>query len=378
MTDKKSIHPQHRVTRQAARKPKDQEPFEPDTSLAALAQHARSNPASLTSDHMVRLQRAIGNRATIGLTQIQRDPDRMIDAANEKILEEMREKERARQELYKKAAAAPLRTLDDLLILVKRVEAAYPGEDWKGITTRIRKSYYDGFLWDSMIKDREDYPGLAWPPLAVEDYKAFTEAKKSPELAINGQSVDIGHVFTGLDAMNFTNTGTVMWSEGIQGPPGATWAGDVGSALAVWDVETDGDAAKRENYYNTYASSDDMLGDVDGIAIKLMPKGGEKDMGGNNLSDRLRWYYSSVGGATMRYTNFCAAAGFTWTGRGSGIAMDTASRAVIRSQIIKFGKAFRLKSGGVPGANWFYDADVDWFVDKFINWVAAGLAKENP
>jgi hypothetical protein len=296
-------------------------------------------------------------------------------------LAEAREKAKIKA-AYDAAAKTPLATLNDLLVLVKRVEAAYPGDDWKGITTRIRKSYYDGFLWDSMIKDREDYEGLKWPPMAVEDYKAFTEAKKKPELLINGESVDIGHVFTGLDAMNFTRTGKVIGATGTQGPAGATWAGDVGSALAMWDVKTDGDRKQRQTYYDDYASLDDMLGDVDGLAIKLMPAGGEAAMGGGKLSDRISWYYKgyagSTGGASMRYTNFCTAAGFVWTGKGTGIKFDTATRTFVRDQINGFGKAFRLNNGGIPGANWFYDEDLDWFTDHFLDWLSGKLAAENP
>jgi len=118
---------------------------------------------------------------------------------------------------YDGASATPLRTLADLLVLVRRVETSYPGDNWKGITTRIRKSYYDGTLWNSMIGDRSGYPGLTWPPLSVEDFKAFSEGKKHPELIINGQSVDIGHVLTALDAANFPTTGSLMWTAGVEG-----------------------------------------------------------------------------------------------------------------------------------------------------------------
>jgi hypothetical protein len=146
----------------------------------------------------------------------------------------------------------------------------------------------------------------------------------------------------------------------------------------MWDLDGGRDPKKREEFYQRFASDDDMLGDVDGLAIKLNPEGGDATMGGSKLSDRIRWYYSSSGGATMRFTNFCAAAGFKWTGKGSAIKLDSASLAKIRDQIVSFGKAYRLNNGGWFNENWFYDADVDWFVERFTSWVTAGLARENP
>jgi hypothetical protein len=354
----------------------------PDKTIVPVPQEA--SPLTTRQQHILQTQQSHGNQHTLQhLGMVQRIEDTYRDPELIEIRERIEEEARQRREQYNNATATPLRTLDDLLNLIRRAEAAYPGDDWRGITTRIRKSYYDGFLWDSMIADRSSYPGLSWPPMALEDYKAFTEAKRNPELQINGQSVDIGHVFTGLDAMNFQNTGTVMWAAGVQGPPGATWAGDVGSALAMWDLEVGtGDRNRRQEYYDRYASSDDMLGDVDGIAASLMPAGGEAAMGGNKLSDRLSWYYrgfnGSGGGASMRFTNFCRAAGFTWTGRGSGITFNSGSRTTIRTQVNNFGQAFRLRNGGYPGANWFRDQDIDWFTDQFIAWVVQGLARENP
>ena len=105
---------------------------------------------------------------------------------------------------------------------------------------------------------------------------------------------------------------------GRRGPAGATWLGDIGSALAMWSLKAGRDQNKREKYYTDYASDDDMLGDVDGTASILPPAGGDTAMGGNKLSDRLNWYYSGFGnrggGVTMRYTNFCKASVFGWSG----------------------------------------------------------------
>jgi hypothetical protein len=334
--------------------------------------------------HVMRLQRILGNQRTIQHLQrrhIQRESEGSEDTHHHDNREDETPAADEGTEQYNSAVATPLKTLEDLLTLVKRVEAAYPGDDWKGITTRIRKSYYDGFLWDSMIKERDSYSGLAWPPLSVEDYKAFTEAKDEPELMINGESVDIGHLFTGLDAMNFQKTGTIMSTAGVHGPSGATWGGDVGSALALWTIKGQKDRTKREDFYeNQLATKDDMLGDIDGVASKLMPPGGEAEMGGNRLSDRLRWYYQGgngkKGGASMRFTNFCNASGFLWTGRGSSIALGSTAVLTIRQQIDHFAKAFGVQHWRIPTD--YEGEDLDWFTDRFVKWVEKGLAAENP
>jgi hypothetical protein len=336
------------------------------------------------------LQRTIGNRRTVQrLAALQREPSE-IDSEPPIPVNSNDQRhalwEKRQQERYDAAVASPLQTADNLLVLVRRVEAAYPGDNWKGIVTRIRKSYYDGFLWNSMINDRESYPGLGWPPLALEDFKAFTEAKNHPEVLINGVSIDLGHVFTGLDAINFSNTGTLMSLAGVQGPAGATWSGDVGSALAEWDVDgrknlgLTADPSQREAFYQKFASNDDMFGDVDGIAIsKVSLPAGAAD----TLSTRLQAYYQSIGGAgagsSQRFTKFCAASGFAWTGKGSGIQFDSNTQTLVNSQIENFAIQWRRKKVlGNPGGNWFHDEDIKWFSNRFLNWVIQGLAAENP
>ncbi len=327
---------------------------------------------------ILQMQQTVGNQQTMQrLATVQRWPDGPPDLAYEEARKQAKaEKERKKAE-YDKAVATPLNNIDDLISLVQHIEAVYPGESWQGIATRIRKCYYDGFLWDSMIADRSSYGTLDWPPAKVEDYKAFATAKNHPELKINGESIDIGHVFTGMDAQNFPKTGLIMSAAGVDGPTGATWGGDVGSALAEWDMN-ENERSKRLEYYQKYASSDDMLGDVDGIAITQKPA----DIPADKLSERLRWYYKGVNGGesgvSKRFTKFCQGSKFNWTGKGTGIRLDAAARKYIRGQIDEFGIAWREKGGGIPGNNWFHDADLDWFTDHFVQWVEAGLAAENP
>lgn len=355
--------------------------------LAQPALQARGN-APVRQAAILQLQQTQGNRATRRL--LQRLPARSGPAAPVAVQRgpgAAPDDTQVKQAEYDAATPTPLRTIDDLITLVQHVEAGF-SEDWTSIVTRIRKAYYDGFLWDSMIKDRENHAGLAWPPLSVQDYKAFTTAKNHPEITVNGDSIDIGHVFTGLDAANFPKTGTVMSAAGVSGPAGATWAGDVGSALAEWDLHAKKglghDRTRRQEFYDKFASSDDMLGDVDGIALSAAPAGGAAPAASlASLSGRLRAYYKTTDGAaagvSKRFTKFAQGSGFPWTGRGGGIVLSETAKDGIRKQIDNFAVQWRRKATlGVPGANWFYAEDIDWFRDKLVAWVHKGLAAENP
>jgi len=358
---------------------------------ARLAQPEIQGPGNgpVRQAAIVQLQQTHGNRATQRLLHrqpaapdpppVQRTAEVAAAPAPRVAVQRDTPAPAADQQQVENASPTPLRTIDDLITLVQHVESAYPGDNWQGITTRIRKAYYDGFLWDSMIKDREAHKGLTTPPLTAPDYKAFATAKDHPEITVNGASIDIGHVFTGLDAMNFPKTGTIMGAAGVEGPPGATWGGDVGSALAEWDLSSPKDRARRLDFYKKFASSDDMLGDVDGIALSAPPAAGASS---GTLSERLRTYYKGTAGAaagvSQRFTKFAQASGFTWTGRGGGIQLDSAAKDHIRRQIDTFGVQWRRKRGGQTGANWFHDEDLDWFRDQFVTWVQQGLAAENP
>jgi hypothetical protein len=286
----------------------------------------------------------------------------------------------AAKQAYDAATPTPLAKIDDLITLIERVEAAYPSETWQGISTRLRKSYYDDNLWNQLIEKRAGYPGVMSPPLSMSDFKALGTAKNHPELLANGESVDIGHVFTGIDASNNPDVGNKFWLSGIDGPPGATWSGDVGSALAEWDVAAGSNRGRRQEFYERFASSDDMLGDVDGIAIAKQPVApGAAD----KLSTRLRDYYlpNPNASAKKRFTTFTQASGFAWSGSGAGIKLAADARKRIRSQVDNFGVAFRRKKEGIfggAGQNWFHAEDLDWFVDRFVQWVEKGLAAENP
>ncbi|HWN71312.1 MAG TPA: DUF4157 domain-containing protein [Haliangium sp.] len=306
------------------------------------------------------------------------------------------------------AAPSPLATIADFIALVERIESAYAGWAWQDVASRIRKEYYPGvggreggiqaaFTWDDLIDEQQDIPPLQSPPVAAADIAAL---RSTAVVTTAGGSVDIGHVLTGLDSMNFPRVAGIFDMHDTSGPAAATWSGDVGSALVRFASDAplgDDSDQTRQTFYNRFASVADMLGDYDGIAVA--------DVAGvpasAPLSERLRRYYvsSTDQGVNRRYHNFCAASAFTVVnGR-----LDAAARGYIRTQIERFASAFNIRGSvtdalllGGPGMGDMsmgmgapmppadielttahrISRNLDWFVNHFITQVEAGLAGE--
>lgn len=282
--------------------------------------------------------------------------------------------------------ATSLSTVQDFIALVERFESAYPAcaADWKLCTTMLRKlTIYNNDNWDRMIADRSDTARPTTPPMLAADFAALA-GLTGVILSSPGGALDVTHVLTGADSMNFPDVAWTMQAGSIamsgnrlEGPASSTWSGDVGSALARFGVKTDGDKP-RTDYYNNYASLDDMIGDIDGIAV-----GNVSVPAGARFSQRLRAYYTTRGSAgadtaQKRYTAFCTAAGFGLTGAGSGRRLDAAAKGRIRTQINAFAWLYCVSLGKSYAARPrpYSNSDLDWFTNHFVQWVERGLAAE--
>lgn len=287
----------------------------------------------------------------------------------------------------------PIRNLDDLLAIVGRVESAYGASDWRSTVTLIRKSFYDNGNWDDMIADRASQDRLS-PKGSLTKADCARLTQDEAEVTIGGQTLDLGHVSTGLDAQNFPRTaGNAMF---LHGPSASTWSGDVGSAVAHWGVKTDDEFSTREQYYEKYVSESDLLADVDGLAISQVqapiPQTG-------TLSNRLRAYYGGNpgrrAGVSRRYSTFCRVANLALTPDGKHLSQP--ARGLILVRVAKFALLYSLKLRGSElkkfvkplGEGWcdpkrlrntvaksYTDEDVVWFSERFMAWIERGLASE--
>ncbi len=292
---------------------------------------------------------------------------------------------------------ATLATIQDFIALVERIEAAYAGLPWQDITSRIRKEYYPGpgngaysgiraaFTWDDLIDEQEVVPPLQSPPVAMADIAAL---RRTQTVAAPGGDVDIGHVLTGVDSMNFPNVAGIFARHNTSGPAAATWSGDVGSALVNYATDAtlnDDSDETREHFYQSYAGRDDMFGDYDGIVLADLSSLPDDAP----LSQRLRTYYitDAAQGVQRRFHNFCQVSGFTV----SNGRLDDAARTYIREQIERFANAFNVEGiitdafilqGGYSPEVWEITSmhriasNLDWFVNRFIQEVEAGLSSE--
>ena len=223
--------------------------------------------------------------------------------------------------------------------LVKKIEKAYPKDNWKTMATRLRKIVYFGKLWDMLIPKAKKVAVLEAKGECTQDViKALT----TPNLNVKdptGQQIDLNHVWVGIDVANYPTTNLlVRIFGGLKGPAVATWAGDVGSVLGEFYYKTqgEGDIAR---YYEIMSGDDDMYSNADGygIALQKLPSGSRNW----KLSKRIEYYYQK--NINKRVTYMCDAAGlnFKKRGRKKGQLTWNAKRK-IRSQIRRFAKLWRI------------------------------------
>ncbi len=349
-----------------------------DSAEGLLSQMAGPMPSAAAPGAVQKLDEAGWDR------QILRNAERAA---------QQQQQERARQAQLQAAIAgvAPttLSTIDDFVRLVQRFEQAYPqcATDWQLCATMLRKlTAYNTSQWNQLVADRADTSRPWVPPMNAADYVAL-DGRSGILLPTPGGNIDVTHVLTGIDSMNFPHVGVAMQAAAVamsgttlEGPMAATWSGDVGSALAGFGTHNRSDLTTRDDYYNSFASSDDMLGDIDGIAL-----GGVPNVAPNApLSQRLSAYYgqgaSATGAGTVerRFAAFCTRHGFTVTGSGTARTLDSATRTRIRDQINSFAWLFCVNIDRTYAVRPrpYSPADLDWFTTHFVNWVEAGLRRE--
>jgi hypothetical protein len=267
--------------------------------------------------------------------------------------------------------------------------------DWKLCVTKLRKlTQYTGDLWDNLIADRASIAAPSGP--AAAKYSAVLEEKNEVNATVpaspNGDTVaDWKHILTGIDAANFpkiSDTWDLQSGLGtaqvLNGPATATWSGDVGSALGEFNMSKTGTRAKpltdkdgvqqtgsRDFFWRSFAGDDDMLGDMDGLAMA-----DERMPDSEPFSRRLCRYYCGAGDPTvwvkLRFHRMCRIQGATL----SSNQLDSKSKKDMRTQILAFAQAWQIKNANKNGQAAIQDDDLDWYTNKFIDWVNKGLTNE--
>lgn len=163
---------------------------------------------------------------------------------------------------------------------------------WKDTITKLRKAVYFGKEWDMMIPERKGVTALASAgdftagELALISYgnqASYTtpgprDDDQGEAGLFNGADVDFAHVWVGIDCVNFPRVGLAFRSWTNANKEFATWAGDLGSALAERALKSVGFCADGghtiECYIKYHAGGADQRGNIHGIAAGQLAKEG--------------------------------------------------------------------------------------------------------
>lgn len=153
---------------------------------------------------------------------------------------------------------------------------------------------------------------------------------------------------------------------GMESAAAATWAGDVGSALADWRVGVDkarepkGHLMKQLDHYWATRAAKDLNSDIEAWSVSQARKSLPTNL--RRLSDMLLYYYSGVKtgeklrNAFREFAKYYSSSGST--------RMDVLR---IRKQIVEFAHMWllkRMREGYQPR---YRETDFDWAADELTS-----------
>jgi hypothetical protein len=184
-----------------------------------------------------------------------------------------------------------------------------------------------------------------------------------------GTVLDIGHVITGIEAATaLTPVGRLVEQQtGCSMLAAVTWSGDVGKALH--DSLAEPDRGNAEFFFSHEASDEDLYGDIDGHVLGYLTGGTAGDVA-QMLADV---YIPDGAGLTLdaeRFQVFLHA-----LGAGGAGTLTATGKAMIAREITCFAGALATfgRTGVTRDA---IAAAAPYFVDRFIQFIEDGLARE--
>lgn len=306
-------------------------------------------------------------------------------------------------------------SVKDYLKLVGNVEQYYKDQakqshqtyDSNQAVSGLRAIYgYEGGKWDRMIPDA---PGIKPPcdvqgqgdgnsqkadPATCDPMKSvidqmFTMTKNDKGEMVrgearlvrlpNGDLVDPGHLYTGIDSQLHSRADDSISRYGIDNRDGSTWSGDVGSAI-VRDKEEDGKLTHQQAF-DKYSGIPDLNSDLDGYNL------GKSYDTGRSLTEQLSSYYQppenqcTANDYRSRYSHFTSNAGLgTQNGKLTNAAKDH-----VRGEVDSFAELYGRRNstwdagwGMVFGSDDFdpNDERSRALTDRFTGYLETGLASE--
>lgn len=287
------------------------------------------------------------DRARIGQLQLQR--------GNAFVSRLLAQRQQAATAVAPAAAYAPAADMASYLALVRALERTFPEKNPREILAMLRQAYY-GKPWSTSTAPQWSsvLPGAPNPgdprARAGSGPGSLLDALRQSQVVAGTPAVDLGHVFTGIEALlNPTTSVTIPMSvvpDVVVNMPNtefATWGGDIGSAAGQAAVDPFLGRATRSatDYLNDLASPSDLEGDIDayGVVHGAGDRAGLLSMlnaagtvaPGIPVSLILADYYAGsgrlAGAHTDRYRDFVTAIGGTISGK------TITNRATLEPQI---------------------------------------------
>lgn len=280
-------------------------------------------------------------------------------------------------------------TAENYLSAIQQLEELAAGEGYSHVQTlsALRKLYYNSGNWNRAIAGAAE-TGIpaSWATL---ESKPIREAVANSQVVnINGTSVDVGHMLTGLDSTNH-NTPFSLRKAGIpifsfrDNKEFTTFVGDIGSAVEAYIDQRmaieylnliDYNEEQLNTHYDNLAGDVDMAGNADSYAMDFDPS--------ISFSQNLIRYTSGeTRGDNKRYTKFAEGIGLGAYENGEFANYSDEWKESLAMEISSFAQAYQMKDGALNGIiHWagtvHFDKVSRWMTDIFIKKLKEGVQSE--
>jgi hypothetical protein len=261
--------------------------------------------------------------------------------------------------------------VDEFVAYLEEAERAFPDDSPADLLSRVRNTYYSGFLVSQLLPDARAHGGRTLhgnPRLGRVAHRHLTARANENGVGDNpapyvllpgGDQIDIGHLFLGLEAVLHPRTAVPFSAYGVPNIDATGWVADVGMA-SVWTTKhAEGGpdprvsrrlpAPDRDAYYLMSAPDADLLGDVDVFAMRAQ----WALAAGQPLSAALRAYYlgrpGRPPGIRWRWRAFASVNRLAWGRAGGGVAWDPSWWHGWVRRIDRFNDVY---GAGVGGSLW--------------------------
>jgi hypothetical protein len=298
------------------------------------------------------------------------------------------------------AAVIPV---DRFVANLEEAERAFAADSPVELLSRIRNTYYSGFLVEQLLPDARARGGCTLhgnPRLGRTAYRHLTARadengvgdNPAPYLLLpSGEQIDFGHLVLGLDALIHPRTAVPFSTYGVPNIDATGWVADVGMA-SVWTTKhAEGEpdprasrrlaAADRDAYYRMSAPDADLLGDVDVFALRAH----WGLAAGQPLSAALAGYYLGRRrrhpAVRWRWRAFAAVNRLAHARTGGRVAWDPAWREGWIRRIDRFNDVYGAGVGGSLLGTLTRPVHRTWpetpyMLTQFLGWAAPLLEAE--